>query len=397
MKRLKSLSIVMAMAIAVVVGLPSVVHAGKSAGTVKNKVQVLMEYSDGTTLPIPESQVGVAGGVLNTKFLLGSDYHSCDDSGKVEFKQTSRITDMYFKLPQTWENNVESAKAEYSAKLMGTFKYHNYKVESNKIKNNRFRVGMPLAWTTVDMKIFFKAKSFEVTFNNGLGQETVRTVEYLKNVEKPSDPSLDGHTFLGWYQGENKFDFDKTPITKNIELKAKWEKNKYTVSFDSAGGTAVESQTVVYGEKVKEPEVPEKEGHTFLGWYQGENKFDFNTEIKENISLTAKWEMIPQTPKLIINLRDADAGMFGYFHLLATDENGADLDLKDIVKAVSVDNRSYTITTSKQLTWGKECYYIEGNKLYMKELNNGQIVTITDNNGTEHRYEYLNKTLTLIP
>ena len=42
MKRLKSLSIVMAMAIAVVVGLPSVVHAGKSAGTVKNKVQVLM-------------------------------------------------------------------------------------------------------------------------------------------------------------------------------------------------------------------------------------------------------------------------------------------------------------------------------------------------------------------
>ena len=397
MKRLKSLSIVMAMAIAVVVGLPSVVHAGKSAGTVKNKVQVLMEYSDGTTLPIPESQVGVAGGVLNTKFLLGSDYHSCDDSGKVEFKQTSRITDMYFKLPQTWENNVESAKAEYSAKLMGTFKYHNYKVESNKIKNNRFRVGMPLAWTTVDMKIFFKAKSFEVIFNNGLGQETVRTVEYLKNVEKPSDPSLEGHTFLGWYQGENKFDFDKTPITKNIELKAKWEKNKYTVSFDSAGGTAVESQTVVYGEKVKEPEVPEKEGHTFLGWYQGENKFDFNTEIKENISLTAKWEMIPQTPKLIINLRDANAGMFGYFHLLATDENGADLDLKDIVKAVSVDNRSYTITTSKQLTWGKECYYIEGNKLYMKELNNGQIVTITDNNGTEHRYEYLNKTLTLIP
>ena len=397
MKRLKSLSIVMAMAIAVVVGLPSVVHAGKSAGTVKNKVQVLMEYSDGTTLPIPESQVGVAGGVLNTKFLLGSDYHSCDDSGKVEFKQTSRITDMYFKLPQTWENNVESAKAEYSAKLMGTFKYHNYKVESNKIKNNRFRVGMPLAWTTVDMKIFFKAKSFEVIFNNGLGQETVRTVEYLKNVKKPSDPSLEGHTFLGWYQGENKFDFDKTPITKNIELKAKWEKNKYTVSFDSAGGTAVESQTVVYGEKVKQPEVPEKEGHTFLGWYQGENLFDFNTEIKENISLTAKWEMIPQTPKLVINLRDANAGMFGYFHLLATDENGADLDLKDIVKAVSVDNRSYTITTSKQLTWGKECYYIEGNKLYMKELNNGQIVTITDNNGTEHRYEYLNKTLTLIP
>ena len=304
-----------------------------------------------------------------------------------------------------------------------------------------------------------------MTFNNGLGQETVRTVEYLKNVEKPSDPSLEGHTFLGWYQGENKFDFDKTPITKNIELKAKWEKNKYTVSFDSAGGTAVESQTVVYGEKVKEPKTPEKEGHTFLGWYQGENKFDFdktpitknielkakweknkytvsfdsaggtavesqtvvygekvqqpsepvkdgykflgwyqgenlfdfNTEIKENISLTAKWEMIPQTPKLVINLRDANAGMFGYFHLLATDENGADLDLKDIVKAVSVDNRSYTITTSKQLTWGKECYYIEGNKLYMKELNNGQIVTITDNNGTEHRYEYLNKTLTLIP
>ena len=190
-----------------------------------------MQYNDGSTVPISKAQVGVAGGLLNTKFLLGSEYHTCDSTGKVEFKQTSRITDMYFKLPQAWADKVDSAKAEYRAKLIGTFKYRNYRVESNNIQNNRFRVGMPLAWTTVDMKIYLQAKSFNVTFKNNLGTDTVETVEYLKKVAKPADPTKEGYTFKGWYNGEDKFDFENTSITGDIELTAKWDKNNYTVSF----------------------------------------------------------------------------------------------------------------------------------------------------------------------
>ncbi len=68
---------------------------------------------------------------------------------------------------------------------------------------------------------------------------------------------------------------------------------KCTVTFDSNGGTEVASQTIKKGQTAKEPEEPTYEGHSFLGWYTDENdtiKFDFNTKIKKNMTLIAKWE-----------------------------------------------------------------------------------------------------------
>ena len=65
---------------------------------------------------------------------------------------------------------------------------------------------------------------------------------------------------------------------------------KYTVTFDSKGGTAVESQIVKRNNSAVEPEKPSKEGFVFLGWYTEEDeKFDFNTKIKKNLTLIAKW------------------------------------------------------------------------------------------------------------
>ena len=58
------------------------------------------------------------------------------------------------------------------------------------------------------------------------------------------------------------------------------ETPKYTVSFNTDGGSTVASQTVESGQKAKEPAEPELEGSWFLGWYSDEglaNEFDFNT------------------------------------------------------------------------------------------------------------------------
>lgn len=66
----------------------------------------------------------------------------------------------------------------------------------------------------------------------------------------------------------------------------------FTVSFDSQGGSAVAAQQVEYGGKATRPENPTKEGYTFVDWFEdsiGVTLFDFNTTIKSDWTLYAKW------------------------------------------------------------------------------------------------------------
>ncbi|MBD5466237.1 MAG: hypothetical protein HDR22_10585 [Lachnospiraceae bacterium] len=64
----------------------------------------------------------------------------------------------------------------------------------------------------------------------------------------------------------------------------------YTVTFDSNGGSKVESQSVIEGRRAAEPVPPAKEGYRFLGWYAGETPFDFSTVIDRDMTLTAVWK-----------------------------------------------------------------------------------------------------------
>ena len=67
------------------------------------------------------------------------------------------------------------------------------------------------------------------------------------------------------------------------------DSTKRTVSFDTDGGSAVVPQKILRGQKAAEPTACEKTGYNFAGWYLGESRFDFDTAITENITLTAKW------------------------------------------------------------------------------------------------------------
>ncbi len=99
----------------------------------------------------------------------------------------------------------------------------------------------------------------------------------------------EGYTFGGWYLDNDKWDFEHYAITKNMTLKAKWIKN-HTVSFDSNGGTAVDSTIVVDGTKAIAPNDPIKEDSDFLGWFIGDVKWNFaENAVTEDITLTAKW------------------------------------------------------------------------------------------------------------
>ena len=67
-----------------------------------------------------------------------------------------------------------------------------------------------------------------------------------------------------------------------------------TVSFTAKIGAGIAPVTVKVGEKITEPEAPESSEYKFLGWYLDGKKFDFNTPIKKNITLEAKWEKISE-------------------------------------------------------------------------------------------------------
>ena len=65
---------------------------------------------------------------------------------------------------------------------------------------------------------------------------------------------------------------------------------KFTVTFDSDGGSAVAAVTVKSGDKVTKPADPAKDGYTFKGWLLGDAEYNFETPVTGDITLKAKWE-----------------------------------------------------------------------------------------------------------
>lgn len=110
------------------------------------------------------------------------------------------------------------------------------------------------------------------------------------------------YSFLGWYDNST---FEGKPIEKisagssgQKELYAKWEIDTFTVTFDSQGGSFVESQTVPYYSYFKEPQKPFKENAIFSGWYYYSNKqkirYDFVRYYSptNDLTLYANWSTI---------------------------------------------------------------------------------------------------------
>ena len=76
------------------------------------------------------------------------------------------------------------------------------------------------------------------------------------------------------------------------------DNTKYTVTFDSKGGSTITSQEVKKGNKVTKPADPTKDGYTFGGWYSDSyyiNEYSFNSKVTKDLTLYAKWNEIPKT------------------------------------------------------------------------------------------------------
>ena len=173
------------------------------------------------------------------------------------------------------------------------------------IQNDEKIVPVTLIWVGGSWQIKTQGRVlvtevYTVTFDSygGTPVPPAQEVEYGLTATKPADPTLKGYTFAFWYLGEDEqnataYDFN-TPVTENITLTAKWNINKYTVAFNTDGGTPVPpAQEVEYGHTATKPVEPTLKGYTFVGWYlDGEEEpFDFGTTITSDITLTAKWHV----------------------------------------------------------------------------------------------------------
>ena len=88
--------------------------------------------------------------------------------------------------------------------------------------------------------------------------------------------------------------------SNNITIYAKCIINKYTVSFNSNGGTNISNQIINYNEKASKPNDPTKTGYTFKEWQLNGNEYNFNSPVTRDITLSAVWNQIQYYLKTIL-------------------------------------------------------------------------------------------------
>lgn len=232
-------------------------------------------------------------------------------------------------LPTNIETNVAYDSIAWSTSLPNV-------IDANgKVTRQTEDVGVKLAVTVVIGGIG-REKIFEVvviakdssevywTVNfDSLGGTLVPSQSIIDNdkVTRPTDPTLDGYTFAGWFVGEAEYDFNSLVIS-DLTITAKWEvivvDNTYTVTFNTHGGSTIESK-IVYENTLVSVTNPARGNDTFVGWYRDyelKEPWNINSDrVNDNITLYARWEM-------------AEVALIAGRTLLFNDEfNGDSLDL----------------------------------------------------------------------
>ncbi len=121
----------------------------------------------------------------------------------------------------------------------------------------------------VDGKIVFNnhfkiVDKVKVTFVNEDTKDEV-VIDFNSKVDEPNSPIKVGHTFKGWYVGDDKFDF-KTILKEDIVLSAKYTMNKYNITYKLNGGNAINPDSFQITDLPLAINNPEKPGYDFIGW-----------------------------------------------------------------------------------------------------------------------------------
>ena len=135
----------------------------------------------------------------------------------------------------------------------------------------------------ITVKAQWETNQYTITFDTNGGSEIAPiTQDYGTAITAPADPTRKGYTFKGWDK-----EIPKTMPAENITVKAQWETNQYTITFDTNGGSEIAPITQDYGTEITAPDNPTRKGYTFKGW----DKEIPKTMPAENITVKAQWEI----------------------------------------------------------------------------------------------------------
>ena len=135
----------------------------------------------------------------------------------------------------------------------------------------------------ITVKAQWEINQYTITFDTNGGSEIAPiTQDYGTEITAPDNPTRKGYTFKGWDK-----EIPETMPAENITVKAQWEVNQYTITFDTNGGSEIAPITQDYGTEITAPDNPTRKGYTFKGW----DKEIPETMPAENITVKAQWEI----------------------------------------------------------------------------------------------------------
>lgn len=146
-------------------------------------------------------------------------------------------------------------------------------------------ITLEASWVTVPDIV----NKYTVTFNYGTVTKTQTVNEGELAIEPEAVPKLNKHKFVGWYLDDTLYDF-KTPVTKDINLMAKFEKNRVVIKYDLGGAPGVTQTEINMGSIPKKPNDPERFGYDFIGWTIGDKPYNFDTPIDTDVTIKANYK-----------------------------------------------------------------------------------------------------------
>ena len=204
-----------------------------------------------------------------------------------------------------------------------------------------------------------------VKFANG-EPDSIIDQNYDTAITVPDDPTREGYTFIGW-----DTPFPKKMPAKIMEITALWQINRYKITFDTDGGSEIDSIEQDYDTEITAPDAPTKEGYTFIGW-------DTTVPKKmpaKDMTVKARWKDIEKpTGKISLDTNEwktlLNTITFGLFFkdtqtvtITATDNSGDAVKIEYLLSAKALTeaelaDAAFTVYTAPSFSINPDNEYI---------------------------------------
>lgn len=207
------------------------------------------------------------------------------------------------------------------------------------------------------------------------GGEQIAPIQVEKGSKLPElHPVKENSTFICWFLNSTEWTDDMV-VNEDITLTAYWEEKRYTVIFDSDGGSEVKTQYIKIGNPITNV-TPTKKDHTFLGWFYNDEKWDVSSIVQQDMELVAHWEEIVYPKTCTITYMHEGEILYEDDVPYGTMYEPKALKLKDQYESVyrwKCGNRIYLTGGAVKIGIKEDMTFISDGVGYIDDINNYHI------------------------